>query len=154
MRRARYAHEEDKDPELDISSLIDVSFLLLIYFLLTSTLRKDEVDLSIVLPTQVPTDNPDPIDPVAIKIEADGSVTYDGLQIAGPTNATRPDPLPSLRTKLKEYKDLTDSSGSKPMVIVAAADEGKHQRFIDVINALNYVEIQNITMTGFREEGE
>ena len=37
-------------------------------------------------------------------------------------------------------------------MIVAADDSGKHQRFIDVVNALASVEINNITMTGFRDE--
>ena len=154
MRRAKYVPVEDKDPELDISSLIDVSFLLLIYFLVTSTLRKDETDLSIVLPTQMPTENPDPIDPVAIKVEQDGSVTYDGAPVAGPSNGAKPDKLPALRERLKEYKELAESTGSKPMVIVAADDNGKHQRFIDVVNALASVKINNITMTGFRDEEE
>ena len=76
-RRRKYSPEGAKDPELDISSLVDVAFLLLIYFLVTSTLKKDETDLSIVLPTSIPTDNPDPVDPLAILIEADGRVIVD-----------------------------------------------------------------------------
>ncbi len=151
-RRAKYAPEKDKDPELDISSLIDVSFLLLIYFLVTSTLRKEETDLKIVLPTQIPTDNPDPVDPVAIKVEADGSITYDGQPISGPSNSGKPDKLQPLRDRLKEYKELANSTGNTPMVIVAASDDGKTQRFIDVVNALASVKINNITMTGFRDE--
>lgn len=152
--RSKYAPEEEKDPELDISSLIDVSFLLLIYFLVTSTLRKDETDLSIVLPTQVPTDSPDPVDPIAINLEADGSVTYDGEVVAGPSNGSKEDKLPQLRDRLKSYKELADASGNKPMVIIAAADDGKTQRFIDVVNALASVKINSITMTGFAADEE
>lgn len=144
--------ERDDDPEMDISSLVDVAFLLLIYFLVTSTLRKEETDLPIVLPTQLPTDNPDPIDPVAIKVEADGTVTYDGEVVAGATDSSKPDRLLELRGRLKEYKELADSTENKPVVIIAADDEGKTQRFIDVVNALASVQIRNITMTGFRDE--
>ncbi|MEC8906563.1 MAG: biopolymer transporter ExbD [Verrucomicrobiota bacterium] len=152
-RKRKYRQEADKDPELDISSLVDVAFLLLIYFLVTSTLRPDETDLSIVLPTQIPTENPDPVDPVAIVIGPSGLVTYDGEDI--PTSGAKgADRLPKLRNLLKEYKLLADSSGSKPMVIVAADDEGKTQRFIDVVNALASAKIKNITMTGFRDEEE
>ncbi|QQL43946.1 biopolymer transporter ExbD [Sulfuriroseicoccus oceanibius] len=39
-----------QEPGLDISSLIDVSFLLLIYFLVTTTLKPKEVDLGFRLP--------------------------------------------------------------------------------------------------------
>ena len=62
---------------------------------------------------------------------------------------SKPDRLPQLRAKLKEYKELADGVGSKPVVIVAASDEGNTQRFIDVVNALASVKIKNITMTGF-----
>ena len=34
----------------------------------------------------------------------------------------------------------------------AAADDGKTQRFVDVVNALASVKISSITMTGFRED--
>ena len=150
-RKRKYRHEGDKDPKLDISSLVDVSFLLLIYFLVTSTLRPDETDLSIVLPTQIPTENPDKVDPVAIVIGPNGDITYDGVDIE--TSGTKgADRLPGLRNRLKEYKQLCDNGGSQPMVTVAADDDGKTQRFIDVVNALASVKIKNITMTGFRDE--
>jgi biopolymer transport protein ExbD len=152
-RKRKYRPEADKDPELDISSLVDVAFLLLIYFLVTSTLRPDETDLSIVLPTQVPTENPDKVDPVVIVIGPNGNITYDGqdLDNSGTKGADR---LPKLRSLLKEYKQLCDNGGSTPMVTVAADDDGKTQRFIDVVNALASVKIKNITMTGFRDEEE
>ena len=97
-RKRRYRQEADKDPELDISSLVDVAFLLLIYFLVTATLRPDETDLSIVLPTQIPTENPDKVDPVAIVIGPSGNITYDGdnIQTSGTKGADR---LPELRSR-------------------------------------------------------
>ncbi|MFT5409512.1 MAG: biopolymer transport protein ExbD, partial [Verrucomicrobiales bacterium] len=78
-RRSRINLDDDEDPELDISSLIDVSFLLLIYFIVTSTLQKRETDLSITLPSTVPTDSTDPVDPLAIKIAMDGTITVDDI---------------------------------------------------------------------------
>ena len=152
-RKKKYRQEADEDPELDISSLVDVAFLLLIYFIVTATLRPDETDLSIVLPTQIPTENPYKVAPVAIVIGPNGNITYDGKVIdsSGTKGADR---LPELRSLLKEYKQLCDNGGSKPMVTVAADDDGKTQRFIDVVNALASAKIKNITMTGFRDEEE
>ncbi|MBG7607508.1 MAG: biopolymer transporter ExbD [Verrucomicrobia bacterium] len=43
--------ESDTEPQLDISSLIDVCFLLLIYFLVTCTIQPREQDLLMALPT-------------------------------------------------------------------------------------------------------
>ena len=153
-RKRKYRPEADKDPELDISSLVDVAFLLLIYFLVTSTLRPDETDLSIVLPTQVPTENPDKVDPIAIAIGPNGNVTWDGDKDIKTSGTKGADRLDELRQLLKEYKQLCDNGGTTPMVTVAADDDGKTQRFIDVVNALASAKIKNITMTGFRDEEE
>ena len=151
-RRARITFEDEDEPELDISSLIDVSFLLLIYFIVTSTLQKRETDLGITLPSTVPTESTDPVDPLAIKISTDGSITIDDIELEGPATAGEPGTIPALRTRLTEYKTQTELVNEKPMVVLAAADDGKTQRFIDVVNALAFVEIKSITMTGFRDE--
>ena len=144
--------EGDEDPELDISSLIDVSFLLLIYFIVTSTLQKRETDLGLTLPSTVPTESTEPTDPLAIKISVDGAISVDDIEIEGPIGDGIASTVPALRTRLKEYKEQTEIVGEKPMVVLAAADDGKTQRFVDVVNALASVKISSITMTGFREE--
>ena len=40
LKTKKSRNENQSDPELDISSLIDVSFLLLIFFIVTSTLSE------------------------------------------------------------------------------------------------------------------
>ena len=65
---------EDDEPGLDISSLIDVCFLLLIYFIVTTTIQKKEQDLNMGLPSSVPSDTPPEIRPLYIKIEANGYI--------------------------------------------------------------------------------
>ena len=151
-RRKYFKLEDDEDPELDISSLIDVSFLLLIYFIVTSTLQKRETDLGLVLPSTVPTDSTEPTDPLAIEISADGSIKVDKIEIEPAVGDGVASTVPALRTRLKEYKDNLGLVNEKAMVVLAAADDGKTQRFVDVVNALASVEISSITMTGFRDE--
>ncbi|MDA0813108.1 MAG: biopolymer transporter ExbD, partial [Verrucomicrobia bacterium] len=60
--------------------------------------------------------------------------------------------LPNLVEELERYKEATQTLESKPVVIVAADNDAKHQRLVDVMNALTKVGIENVTMTGFREE--
>ena len=153
-RRARLTLNEDDDPELDISSLIDVSFLLLIYFIVTSTLQKNETDMGIELPSTVQTDNPDEVDPLAIEIDENGVVTLDGIEMMdGVSNDPKKDSrLPELRVQLREHSERMKITDKKAMVVLVAHDDGKTQRFVDVINALAEVEITSITMTGFRPE--
>ena len=101
----------------------------------------------------MPNENPLDIDPIAIVIGPDGSVTYneEPIPLSGGSGADR---LPDLRQRLKAYKDLADGTNQEAMVTVKADDDGKTQRFIDVVNALASVKIKNVTMTGFRDEEE
>ena len=65
---------EEDEPELNISSLIDICFLLLIYFLVTTTIKKKERDLEMALPSAAPSDEQPDIQPMFIKIDVNGSI--------------------------------------------------------------------------------
>ena len=48
-RKSSHPFAGESDPNVDISPLIDVAFLLLIYFLVTASLLKQEADLGLAL---------------------------------------------------------------------------------------------------------
>ncbi len=141
---------QEEEPGLDMSSMIDVSFLLLIYFLVTSTLDPKEADLGMTLPT---TDSSSAseveIDQMTIEVNAAGTIVVDDKTLDDDVNNRD---LPLLDDKLKQYKEAADLTGSQPVVVVAADDESLGQRFVDVLNALAKVEIRNVTITGFSEK--
>ena len=141
---------KEEEPGLDMSSMIDVSFLLLIYFLVTQTLDPKEADLGMTLPT---TDSSSAseveIDQMTIAVNAAGTIVVDEQTLDEDVNSRT---LPLLDEKLKQYKDAADLTGSQPVVVVAADDESLGQRFIDVLNALAKVKIHNVTITGFSEQ--
>ena len=134
-----------------MSSLIDVSFLLLIYFLITSTLDPKEADLVSSIkperPTVVEGGMPSPI---SIGISADGIVSVDGEVLDA--DVTRRE-LPNLREKLnwaRQAFQLSNPTGSYG-VIVRADNEATGQRFIDVMNCLAETGINNVALDGFTE---
>ncbi len=153
-RRSYLKLEEQEDPQLDIAPLIDVSFLLLIYFLVTSTMQPKEGDLDITFPsTQTDQVDVPPVDPLSIRLREDG-VILAGIggaeeELEADINSRK---CPRLLDKLRDYKQVADASGSPPFVVVRADDGAKQQRFIDIVNTLTIVEISNVTMTGFRVE--
>ncbi len=150
-RRVTLSAPPDVEPQLDMAPLIDVSFLLLIYFLVTSTIEKREADLGLTLPTE----NPDSssaqveIDQKTIVIDSEGAVVVNDDILD--TDAGNRE-LPNLTSRLKMYSKAAELSGSKPLVVVSADDSSKGQRLVDVLNALAGEGIKNVTMTGFREE--
>lgn len=142
----------EREPSLDMSSMIDVSFLLLIFFLITSTLDPKEGDLGMQLPTekQDPTDDlVKDIDPMTIVIQADGSIMV-GKDILDTELSFRN--LPQLNDKLTTYKSASDLLDTTPLVRVIANDEVPGQRFVDVLNALAKVDIKSVTIDGVTSE--
>lgn len=148
-RHRKHEAPEDDRPGLDISSLIDVCFLLLIYFLVTSTLIPRESDLGMALPAANPdpTQQPD-IDPMFIRIEANGTI-YTGVgasQQPMDTDVTVRD-VPRLRAQLDMYASAARAANSTPLVQIYADGGATQQRVIDVLNALAGVNINTVTFT-------
>ncbi|MDF1816098.1 MAG: biopolymer transporter ExbD [Verrucomicrobiales bacterium] len=149
---ARKALPEEKDPELDMSSMIDVSFLLLIYFIVTSTLDPKEADLGMTMPTSQSDGSTDvEIDQMTINVNSMGHIVVNDEVLDADIESRE---VPVLLDRLSTYAESARLTDSEPMVIIAADDAAKGQRFVDVLNALAHetVKIQNVTISGFTEE--
>ena len=147
-RHRKYEQAEDANPALDISSLIDVCFLLLIYFLVTSTITPRESDLAMALPAgQQTTDQPE-IEPLFIRIEANGAI-YTGTGAAQQQMDTDESvrEVPLLRGQLEVYSSAARAAKSTPLVQIYADGGASQQRVIDVLNALAGVNINSVTFT-------
>lgn len=141
------------EPALDISSLIDCTFLLLIYFLVTSTIQKRETDLDMQLPAAAQSQEQPPIDPMFIKVDVNGAV-YVG---SGPaqqlldTDAGERS-LPLLSQQLEMYASAALAAASQPLVQVFVEGEANQQRVVDVLNALAGARINKVTFTDLIDE--
>lgn len=131
--------------------MIDLSFLLLIYFLVTSTLEPKETDLAMTMPTSSGESSKVEIDMMTVEVNPAGAVVLND-EVLDTDVGTREMPL--LLDRLRTYVESAKLTDSEPMVIIAADDAAKGQRFIDVLNTLadKSVNIQKVTITGFTEE--
>lgn len=134
-----------------MSSLIDVSFLLLIYFLVTSTLDPKEADLGMTMPTSSGGGAPVEIDQMTIEVNGTGHIVLNDEVLDTDAESRE---VPLLLDRLRTYAESARLTDSEPLVIIAADDAAKGQRFIDVLNALSDpgVDITNVTITGFADE--
>lgn len=146
--RSSAIQSEDR-PSFDLSSLIDVSFLLLIYFLATSTLEQKEADLGMTLPTTSNCPGDHDVDRIMIEITPQGTVLMSGEEVE---SATSQSDLPVLSERLGFYKVTAELMRQTPVVIVQASDSARCQRFIDVVNCVAGQQIKNVTLSGFMEE--
>ena len=97
----------NKKAELQIAPLIDVVFLLLIYFMVTASLIKKEADLSFMLPVNLPTTEPVDL-PLEVLIEVTelGDIVINGM-VFGRDQQN----LDDLIGELMSFKEAADSSG-------------------------------------------
>lgn len=147
---ARHKHHppvESENASLDISSLIDVTFLLLIYFLVTSAIQVRETDLGLRLAGTRSEGTPK-IDSVFIRVDGSGLVSAGDAAHPQPLDAD-PDArdLPLLGQWLELYAAAARSAGNQPLVQVCAEDASQQQRVMDVLNTLARLDIQSVTFT-------
>jgi len=151
-RHKKRTNEEEPAPDLDISSLIDICFLLLIYFIVTSTIKPREQDLAMALPSSQPSNEQPDIEPMFIKIESSGSIfSGTGASQTALDNDPNERTLPLLLSQLELYNAAALSAGSKPLVQIYVDPESTQQRVIDVLNALAKTGITSLTFTDLIE---
>ncbi len=131
----------DTDTEFQISPMIDVVFLLIAYFIVTATLKKNEADLSMQLPAmvrqQVQLTMPDE---TIIEIEEDGRVILNDKVYDDPASTE----LPELVQTLTRYRETTESVNGIPMVTIQPSDDTLHERVMNVLNACAAADIEHV----------
>lgn len=136
---------EIEEPDLDVAPLIDMVFLLLVYFMVTASLVKSEGDLGIRLPGRVQqTESVEMNDEQIIEVTNTNQVMLNGSKFGSPDVPE----LPELVATLTRYKLSCESMRSEPLITILAADTSRHQRLIDVMDACAGAGIENITFAG------
>ena len=144
-RKVSNPFDEELEPELNISPLIDVGFLLLIYFLVTTTLEPQEADIGLILPGVATTESdPVKVDQMLVKITGDQAIAVNGEVIDTDPNDRD---LVNLSDRLQRYAAAAQVAKSEAMVVVDCDDDVPEQRFIDVLNACAAYGLKNITLT-------
>jgi biopolymer transport protein ExbD len=133
-----------EDPTLNVAALIDMTFLLLVYFMATCSLNKSEGDLGIRLPGALAqAQTVDLPDEQIVEVTETGRIYLNGREF---DNAFSHE-LPELYSTLARYKMAADANRTEAMVTVAAHDQSKHQRVIDVMNCCAAAGIVNVTFS-------
>lgn len=128
--------------KMDMTPMIDCVFLLLVFFMVGTTLHKQEADISFQLPGQADQSEPVQIpDEQIIEIYGDGTVMLNDLKYDSPTDSN----LPELVETLKRFKATADANKIESMITIAPTGDVKQQRVVDVLNACAEAKIKNVT---------
>ena len=116
----------------DLTPMIDVVFLMLVFFMVTTELIKQEADLGIQLPSEAPpAATPELPSKHTVDIMPDGTVLLNGGETGDPYLGT----LDGLTNMLRGLNASANRLNKKTIVTIQADAYSPHFRSIDVLNA-------------------
>lgn len=140
---------EEDALELNVAPLIDMVFLLLVYFMVTASLVRSEADLSIRLPGMLAQPKAvEMADEQIIEITENGRIFLNGREYDQGSEQM----LPELAGLLVRYRMACEAAQTEALITISPDNETRHQRVIDVLNACAAADIKNVTFSA--PEGE
>lgn len=131
------------DITYDMTPMIDVVFLLLIYFMVTIDLT-EEADLGLRLPASTPpAANVQLPEEHVVDILPSGEVLLNGAAMDHPDSRN----MPELTRTLERLKAAADRAGLNTAITIYANSNSLHQRSIDVMNACAQARIRFVSFS-------
>ena len=136
LRRAR-----EDDPEINLTSLIDVVLLLLVFFMVSTTFV-NESQIEVTLPQANAAPAKVVPESVSVAVDADGRYFIDDRALVN----TQLDTL--VRGLREAAADMAD-----PIIVIHADAKAAHQSVIDVLDAARQLGYLHVTFaTGHRQD--
>ncbi len=124
-----------------IAPMIDVVFLLLIYFMVASTLEQQEADLSFQLPGSVEQDEPlDLPDEQIIAIREDGQVMVNDY----PYDSPELERYQELAAMLTRFREASTANKVEAIVTISPAESVPHAQIVRVMDACSLAGIEAV----------
>ena len=129
---------EGGDFGFQIAPMVDVVFVLLLFFMASAGQNITEGFFQIGLPSSAPGGPDKPIVPIVVDVDQLGNVFVNGNPMSG-------------SVKDRELKQLTEfltgamKASPEDPVIVRPNMEARHERVVDVLNACRVAHVQKLT---------
>lgn len=131
------------EDRVDLTPMIDIVFLLLIYFMVTTTIMKQEADIGIQLPTSVPASANAPLpEEHLVDILPDGAILLNGAPVGEPDSDFR---LPQLVATLGKIRAASERSGFRTLVLLNPDPDTPQQAIVNVLNACVEANVTSVT---------
>jgi len=135
-------HIEPEDDVIDINlpSMVDMTFLLLIYFIVTFQNIVEESELKVAIPVDAQVVQQQQVttpEEVVIDVFPSGEIMWNGQ----PTDAADSDAMPELKGVLHDLKQAYPDQA----VVIRGQRDTLHKRVVAVLNACSFAAIDNIS---------
>ncbi len=144
------ATEELGDMDMDMSSMIDLVFLLLIFFMVSSHLITIQIDPEVNPPIAKAAEKPEnALGRIVINIRADGSV-YD---VSSKLLSTGPDGgMEEVESYIGEVRDNQVEGGNRPKLHIRADRESEVKRIKEVVRAGAEAQVIDVIFGAYRSK--
>jgi biopolymer transport protein ExbD len=132
---------EDGDIGFQIAPMVDVVFVLMLFFMASAGVQVVEKELAMNLPSGSGKASDIPSTPIIVDISGDGDVAVNDQPYGdkGDKNLE----------KLRDFfKSTISQFGDKDPVIVRPSPETTHERIMDVLNAAAASHVKNLAFSG------
>ena len=126
--------------EINSSSMADIAFLLLVFFLVTTTIDPGEGLTMILPPYEADQLNKDADEIVKILVRSSGQVLFDG-EIIGINQIEE-----NAKNKTQELQILKKDDKKQPIFIVITDQKAQYQLFLKVLDQLKLAECKKISV--------
>jgi biopolymer transport protein ExbD len=131
---------EDGDIGFQIAPMVDVVFVLMLFFMASAGSQVVEKELNVNLPAGQGSKSDSAITPVIIDISPEGAVSVNETNYGAANDKNL--------LRLKEFlKSAIGDFGTNDPVIIRPNPETKHERIIDVLNAAAFAQVKNLTFS-------
>jgi biopolymer transport protein ExbD len=126
-----------------IAPMIDVVFVIMLFFMVMAGAVKVENHLVSNLPAVGETGGTDFVDETVINVSEDGEVLLNDE----PMDTASTKDLKSLKNNMQRLRQNSEAAQNKLIVTIVAEPQAKYGRVIDVMNALNAAKVTDVTFT-------
>jgi biopolymer transport protein ExbD len=134
----------ESEDKVDITPMIDVVFLLLIYFMFLPL--QQEADIGIKLPSTTP-----PAENLKLPSEHIVDIFPNGLVLlnGAPMDSSGSNEMPRLSSTLTRLRMAADRIGDDTVIKIQADPDSPHKRSIDVLNACAEADITKVSFASY-----
>lgn len=135
-------HKDRQDPDISLTPLIDVVFLLLIFFMVSTSFTR-ESEISIDLPESTPQEVESEQTPVDLTIDSQGRFYINGKQVINTHINTL---VKALKLVVKEPDDTA--------LIISADGQTPHQSVVTAMDAVRLLGISRLSIATKQSAGQ
>ncbi len=144
MKKHRHRRKTSAEVNLgfQIAPMIDVVFVILLFFIVQASDIKTETAHVTKLPGTVESNEPVNMpDEIAIRVEDDGQVYLNDDPLDTPTAKD----LPELAGNLHALQENSAAAKTEVLVTIYASELARYERVVDVLDALSRARISSVT---------